>query len=156
MSEYDYDAQYSALLVRFEDFFQSIKNLSNISAELLSVIKSNPTNASAEALTTSALNQVQASPQHVDSLVVAIKNLLDTIDESIEIADEYGSSRCPSKMSHIIGRSILCYRYQESAVQKRTPLPDKVYSCQMRLKRRNGKRSWPLVPVCSCQSQVQG
>ena len=98
MSEYDYDAQYSALLVRFEDFFQSIKNLSNISAELLSVIKSNPTNASAEALTTSALNQVQASPQHVDSLVVAIKNLLDTIDESIEIADEYGSSRCPSNV----------------------------------------------------------
>lgn len=93
MSEYDYDAQYSALLVRFEDFFQSIKNLSNISAELLSVIKSNPTNASAEALATSALNQVQASPQHVDSLVVAIKNLLDTIDESIEIADEYGSSK---------------------------------------------------------------
>lgn len=92
MSDDDYDAQYSALLVLFEDIFQSFKNSSDISVKVLSVVKSHPTAAGAEALATSALNHIQASPQHVDSLVVAIKNLLDTDDaRSIVISDEYGS-----------------------------------------------------------------
>lgn len=92
MSDYDYDAQYSALLVLFEDIFQSFKNSSDICLKLLSVVKSNPTTAGAEALATSVLNHVRASPQQVDSLVVAIKNLLDTDDaQSIVITDEYGS-----------------------------------------------------------------
>ena len=78
MSEYDYDAQYSALLVRFEDFFQSIKNLSNISAELLSVIKSYPTHACAVALGRSVLKHTQASLEDIDSVVVAVKNLIET------------------------------------------------------------------------------
>jgi hypothetical protein len=43
MSDDEYDAQYSALLVRFEDIFKSFKNSSDISVELLSVVKSNPT-----------------------------------------------------------------------------------------------------------------
>jgi hypothetical protein len=89
MSDYDYDAQYSALLVRFEDIF---KTSSDISVELLSVIKSNPTAAGAEALATSVLDHAQASPQQVDTLVVAINNLLNTLQaQSITITDEDGS-----------------------------------------------------------------
>jgi hypothetical protein len=94
MSDYDYDynAQYSALLVRFEDIFQSFKTSSDISVELLSVIKSNPTGAGAEALATSVLDHAQASPQQVDTLVVAINNLLDAVHaQSIAITDEDGS-----------------------------------------------------------------
>lgn len=92
MSEYDYDAQYSALLVCFEDIFQSFKTSSDISVELFSVIKSNPTTAGAEALATSVLDHAQASPQQVDTLVVAINNLLNTLQaQSITITDEDGS-----------------------------------------------------------------
>ena len=103
MSDYDYNDQYSASLVRFEVVFQSFKNSSDVSVELLSIVKSNPTTAGAEALATSVLNYVQASPQHVDSLIVTIKNLLDTDDvQSILITNEYGSNPFKDEFSGLL------------------------------------------------------
>ena len=89
MSNEEYDAQFSSLLVRFEDIFKSFKNSSDLSLELLSVIKSYPTHACSEALAIAVLNHVQASPQHVDGLVVAIKTLIDSDDiQSIAITED--------------------------------------------------------------------
>lgn len=102
MSDYDYDtaedALYSALLVRFDDIFQSFKNSSDISVELLSVIKPNSktevaAGATIESLASSVFTYVKASPQDVDSLVVAMKSLLDMEDaKSIVITGVYGSN----------------------------------------------------------------
>ena len=85
----------SALVERFEDILQSSKNSSDLCVELLSVLKSSPITASREAsgiLALSVFKQVRASPQHVDILVVAIKNLINTAYvQSIVITDQYKS-----------------------------------------------------------------
>ena len=114
MSDDDYDpaadnALYFALLARFDNIFQSFKNSSEISVELLSVIKSNSKTEDAagdvsEALASSVFDYVKASPLHVDSLVVAIKSLLDMDDaQSIVITGEYGTNPLTDLLSMQLG-----------------------------------------------------
>lgn len=73
----EYDAQFDALFERFKDIFKSFKNPSDLRVELLSVIKSYPTHACAVALGRSVLKHTQASLQDIDSVVVAVKNLIE-------------------------------------------------------------------------------
>ena len=96
MSYEEYEAQCSTLSVRFEDVLKSFKNSSDLSVELLSVIKSNPTIPSEDCsaiLGLAILKHVQAFPQHVDSLVVGIKTFIATDDvQAIVTTDEHESN----------------------------------------------------------------
>ncbi|RDB20025.1 hypothetical protein Hypma_012938 [Hypsizygus marmoreus] len=75
MSE-DTDQDY-AVFLRFTDIFDSS---SPNSAEVLSILTSNPTTGCAEALATSVLNAVEKHPEAVDALVSSVHVVLDSID----------------------------------------------------------------------------
>ncbi|TFK35541.1 hypothetical protein BDQ12DRAFT_714597 [Crucibulum laeve] len=79
----DYDSQVTTLISSFHEIFQSDTDLST---RILSIIKSNPTTACAEALPTSILSAAKARPREVDSLVLSTKQIFPSA-ETLSVDD---------------------------------------------------------------------
>ncbi|RDB21874.1 hypothetical protein Hypma_010999 [Hypsizygus marmoreus] len=80
----EYADQLDSFIARFTDILQS-----NNTSVLLSIIQSNPTTSCAEALAVAIIDRAQSHPQAVDSLVLPLRALFDSVERKSVLVHDY-------------------------------------------------------------------